>query len=430
MYPNLYYAFKDLFGLEVQGLKFVNSFGFFLALSFLTAAALLAQELKRKSKKGLLQPTEEEIWVGRPVTLAELITNFILGFLFGYKILALFFLGGERTADPQAFIFSGEGSWPLGIGLGLVFAGVKWWDKRKHQLSKPEKRKVRIWPQDRVGEITILGLIFGVAGAKLFDIFENWTDFLSRPLEYLLSGGGLTFYGGLICATVAIVLFARKHKIPLRHLADAIAPPLMIAYAIGRIGCQVAGDGDWGYYNTAFKTDATGNITAATPANFDQTVAANPEFFADDVREFGKVPHLTVSKPAALSFLPNWFFAYNYPNNVNKVGVPLQGCTEQHCNQLPVPAFPTPLYETITCFILFLILWSVRKTLKPFGAVFALYLILNGLERFFIEKIRVNNKFEFLGMQVTQAEIIATALVLIGIALWIYLRKKYHTSVG
>jgi phosphatidylglycerol:prolipoprotein diacylglycerol transferase len=50
MYPNLYYAFKDLFGVELSGLKLVNSFGFFVALAFITAAFVLTAELKRKSK--------------------------------------------------------------------------------------------------------------------------------------------------------------------------------------------------------------------------------------------------------------------------------------------------------------------------------------------------------------------------------------------
>src|SRR5215213_5169209 len=156
MYPNLYYAFKDLFGVDLLPLRFINSFGFFVAIAFIIAAALLAKELKRKSKMGLLQPTEDEVIVGKATTSGELLMNFVLGFILGYKILALFFLSSSATQDPQTFIFSSMGSWPAGIGLGLLFAGLKWWDKRKQQLKKPEKRMVRIWPQDRVGEITIL----------------------------------------------------------------------------------------------------------------------------------------------------------------------------------------------------------------------------------------------------------------------------------
>ena len=92
MYPNLYYAFKDLFGVEIAPLRFVNSFGFFVAMAFLVGAAILTAELQRKSKAGLLHPTEDEITVGEPATAGDLIINFVLGFLLGYKILALFFL--------------------------------------------------------------------------------------------------------------------------------------------------------------------------------------------------------------------------------------------------------------------------------------------------------------------------------------------------
>ena len=384
MYPNLYYAFKDLFGIDLPPLRFINSFGFFVAIAFIVAAALLSRELKRKSKMGLLQPTEDEVMVGEAATPGELFLNFVLGFILGYKILALFFLSSSATQDPQTFIFSSMGSWPAGIGLGLVFAGLKWWDKKKQQLAKPEKRKVRIWPQDRVGEITILALIFGLLGAKLFDIFENWSDFLKQPAAYIFSGGGLTFYGGLICATIAIIVYSRKYNIPTRHLADAIAPPLMIAYAIGRIGCQVAGDGDWGIENL---------------------------------------------DPNPMSWLPDWLWSYTYPHNVIEVGTQIPGCTGKYCMQLPYAVYPTPLYETIACTVLFFILWLLRKRLRPAGSVFALYLILNGVERFFIEKIRVNNRIDFFGFHPTQAEVISSGLIIVGICIWIFLYAKYQSNV-
>ena len=380
MYPNLYYAFKDLFGIEIEKLRYVNSFGFFVAIAFILAAVALAAELKRKSKLGLLQPTEMQIMVGKPASASELLLNFLLGFLLGYKIVALFIMSRAATEDPQAFIFSTLGSWPAGIILGLVFAGLKWWDKHKQKLAKPEKRTVRIWPQDRVGEITIIALVFGLVGAKLFDIFENWSDFLKRPSDYIFSPSGLTFYGGLICAALAIWWYARKHKIGFWHLNDAAAPALMLAYAVGRIGCQVSGDGDWGINNTS-------------------------------------------DKP--FTWLPDWFWSYTYPHNVNEVGDQIPGCVGKYCKELPVGVYPTPLYETIVCLILFFILWSLRKKLKIPGTLFALYLMLNGIERFFIEKIRVNETVNFLGMRITQAEIISTLLFLSGLLLWFYLRRKY-----
>ena len=380
MYPNLYYAFKDLFGVEWKFLRFVNSFGFFVAIAFIICAIVLANELRRKSKQGLFQPTEMQVMVGQPATLPDLALNFLLGFLLGYKIVALFILDSSATVDPQAFIFSSLGSWPAGIALGLLFAGLKWYEKNKQKLDKPEKRTVRIWPHDRVGEITIMALIFGLLGAKLFDIFENWSDFLKHPSAYIFSAQGLTFYGGLICAGLAIWWYAKKHKIGFWHLNDAMAPTMMLAYSLGRIGCQVSGDGDWGIENTALKP---------------------------------------------FSWLPDWMWSYNYPHNVNEVGVKIAGCTDaKYCNELPIGVYPTSFYEIVACFILFLLIWSLRKKFKVPGTLFAFYLILNGMERFLIEKIRVNTTISLFGFHPTQAEIIAVLLMLTGVIIWVVLAQK------
>lgn len=373
MYPNLYYAFKDLFDLDWPSLRFVNSFGFFVAIAFLMGAALLSKELQRKSSAGIFVPTETSITVGEPASVIDLLTNFLLGFLLGFKVMGLFLLDITLEIDPPTFIFSSEGNWVAGLLLGIFFAGVKWWEKNKEKLPKPEKRTIRIWPQDRVGEITMLALVFGLLGAKLFDIFENWSDFLQRPSDYLLSPAGLTMYGGLICAALAIGIYARKHKIGFLHLSDAVAPGLMLAYGIGRIGCQVAGDGDWG--------------------------------IASDL----------AMKPG---FLPNWFWSYQYPHNVIEEGVPIPGCTGPYCNQLPFGVYPTPLYEALACILLAGVLWSIRKKVRKPGYLFSIYLVFNGIERFLIEKIRVNVKMDLLGLHPTQAEIISFLLILAGVALW------------
>ncbi|ULQ57532.1 prolipoprotein diacylglyceryl transferase [Flavihumibacter rivuli] len=383
MYPNLYYAFKDLFGIDIPGLRFINSFGFFVALAFLGAAWTLTLELRRKSKAGLLQYEETQITIGQPASISDLLTNFILGFLLGYKIIGAFVVGPE---DPQAFIFSSDGSLPTGLLVGALFAGLKWWEKKKQQLPKPEQRTIRIWPQDRVGDFVVFAAIFGFLGAKIFHNLENWNEFKADPIGALLSFSGLTFYGGLICAAVAIGWYARKHKISLRHLCDATAPGLMLAYAVGRIGCQVAGDGDWGIAN---------------------------------------------SKPNPFSWLPDWAWAYKYPHNVLNEGVPIPGCVGQYCNELAQAHYPTPLYETIAGLLLFTLLWSIRKKITVPGRLFAVYLIVNGLERFFIEKIRVNTKYDILGFHPTQAELISTGLVIAGVILWFWMPKlKAPASKG
>ncbi len=385
MYPNLYYFLRDLLGVEWKGLRFVNMFGFFVALAFIAAAIVLSYELKRKGKEGLLQYQEEKITVGEPASIIELLINFLLGFILGYKIVGAFL--GNTNSNIQDFIFSLQGNWLTGIVLGLVFAGMKWWEKHKQKLAQPEERIIRIWPHDRVGDIVIFGAIFGFIGAKIFDNLENWDRFVKDPIGNLISPSGLTFYGGLICAALAIWWYARKHKIGFWQLNDAAAPALMLAYSVGRIGCQVAGDGDWGIVNL---------------------------------------------KPKPFSWMPDWLWAYQYPHNVNKEGILMSNCTGswgEYCFILRDPVYPTPLYEIIVCFLLFLLIWMVRKKFRVAGTLFGFYLLLNGLERFFIEKIRVNTKYESLPFQPTQAEIISSLLILTGIALMIFLPRMAKKNV-
>ncbi len=429
MYPSLYDFFKDVFGVEWRGLKIINSFGFFVALSFIAAAWALTAELKRKQRQGLFVYTEQEILVGSPASFTEMLINFLLGFLMGFKIIGGFFMPNAFD-DPQAFIFSSQGNWLLGILVGSFFVWLKWREKNKQKLPKPEKRTVRIWPHDRVGDMVIYAAIFGFAGAKLFDILEAPSSFF-RSLQEVREGkqdasslifSGLTFYGGLIVATIAIIYYARKNKIGVIHLADAIAPAMMLAYALGRIGCQVAGDGDWGIVNSAFVSSADGHAISATSEQFTIAVQNNAEYIA---RKFGSIENLQHHSVHSFLGLPNWVFGYTYPHNVVGDGVNLIGCKGAHCSYLPMPVFPTPLYEMIACGILFLVLWNLRKKLKVPGQMAGIYLIFNGAERFMIEKIRVNATYNIAGMKITQAEIISFLLVIAGIVLLAQSRKWF-----
>ena len=423
MYPNLYYAFKDLLGVEWTAFRFFNSFGFFVALAFLAAAYVLTQELRRKERLGLMQATESKLVVGRPATFGELATNFILGFLLGYKIVGLFFSDDSATADPQAFIFSSQGHLPAGLALGVLFAGVKYYERNKQKLAKPEERTIRIWPHDRVGDLVILAAIFGFLGAKIFHNLENWNEFWQDPITALLSFSGLTFYGGLICATVAIVYYARKHKIGVKHLADSIAPALMLAYAVGRIGCQVAGDGDWGIINSAYVSTPEGEVVALDTSKFDDALAQHSAVYMEQ-SGYKSADEIQYRHAPAPSWLPTWMVAYNYPHNVINEGTAIKGCDGEYCRQLPLPVFPTAFYETIICLLLTAVLFGVRSRLNIPGAVFAIYLFLNGLERFFIEKIRVNTQYEIMGFHPTQAELISSFLMLTGIVLLLFVSRK------
>lgn len=376
MYPNLFYLVKDLLGFELSGLKLINSFGFFVALSFLLSAWVLTLELRRKQAEGWFQSTEEKITIGAPAGLGELVINGLLGFVFGYKIIGAF-LVPTALDDPQSFILSSQGSFLAGMLMALAFGALKWWEKQKTILKTPETRILRIWPQDRVGDIVIYAAVFGFLGAKVFHNLENWKEFTQDPIGSLIAFSGLTFYGGLICAGAAIIWYARRHKIPLLPFADAFAPTMMFAYAFGRVGCQISGDGDWGIVN---------------------------------------------NNPKPFSWLPDWAWSYTYPHNVLEAGVPIPGCTGPFCNQLPAGVYPTPLYEILACLVLFALLLLLRKKLRIPGQMAAVYLVLNGLERFFIEKIRVNTQYD-LPFQPTQAELISLGLMAAGVLLWIMVKR-------
>jgi phosphatidylglycerol---prolipoprotein diacylglyceryl transferase len=430
MYPNLYYVFKDWFGIEWQWLKILNTFGLFVAIAFIVAAIVLSAELKRREKLGLLHPTEETIVVGKAASFLELLFNGIVGFLFGAKVFGLIF-NRPPEMSTQNYIFSKEGSILGGLAMAALLVGVKWYDTNKQKLKIPEKRTVRIWPHDRVGDIIILGLIFGILGAKLFDNFEHWDVFMKDPIGQLFSVSGLTFYGGLILASIAICYFGYKKGIKLSHLVDSAAACLMIAYAVGRIGCQVSGDGDWGVYNSAYISDANGNISLAAPGDFDKMLQKNASYFlqgkATDSSKYAStdrtystlndVPHQHIK---GVSFLPKWMFGYSYPQNVNNDGIPMPGVKEEHFSVLPSPVFPTPFYETVICSLLFLFLWSIRKKIKTPFLMFGIYLILNGCERFIVELVRVNKGYNVSGIVLSQAQEIAVGLVVAGILLIIY----------
>jgi phosphatidylglycerol---prolipoprotein diacylglyceryl transferase len=88
--------------------------------------------------------------------------------------------------------------------------------------------------------------ISGLVGARLWHVATNLEIYGNDLVSALFSGAGFTFYGGFIVATVVLILLARRDGISLWTLADATAPTLALGYAIGRLGCQLSGDGDYG----------------------------------------------------------------------------------------------------------------------------------------------------------------------------------------
>jgi prolipoprotein diacylglyceryltransferase len=385
LYPKLSDIINDLFGTNIN--LPIQSYGFFLALAFLVAAWILYRELDRKEKEGLINPVSKTVWKDKPLSINELILGFVLTFIIGFKVVEAFLDYSFFADKPQEFLLSGKGNIWGAVVFALGYAFFVYYNLKLKKSTEPYEVELVVHARDHTWPIVFVAVVFGIIGAKLFHWFENWDSFIADPLGSLMSFAGLTFYGGLIVAAIAVVVYCSKNGIYWRHIADIVAPALMIAYGIGRIGCQTAGDGDWGIVNN-------------------------------------------MPKPQWLSFLPDWLWAFDYPHNIINEGVPIPGCMGPHCMQLAMPVFPTPVYETAMALVIFLILWFLRKRLEIPGVLFSIYLMFNGLERFLIEKIRVNNLFGLMGLKVTQAEVISTLIFTTGLVFLLVFTLKHKKTAS
>lgn len=264
--------------------------------------------------------------------------------------------------------------------LGAVAASIcvaKIEVRRRHELGQigsavrlvrknGQRVELALPPHDLVVDFGLTATIAGIIGARLFSILEVPSDFLANPWSQIFSRQGFNFFGGLVFGVGTGVLYFRRHRLPLLRCCDAFAPAMMLGYALGRIGCQLAGDGDWGI-----------------PAD----AALQPHW------------------------LPTWLWAQTYDNNIVGVTIP------------PPGVYPTPIYETLMGLLAFALLWGLRKLPSRPGWLFCVYLLLCGLERSAIELIRVNPTMSLLGLHLTQAQIIAAALVVLGAIGAICLRR-------
>jgi phosphatidylglycerol---prolipoprotein diacylglyceryl transferase len=209
-----------------------------------------------------------------------------------------------------------------------------------------------------VSNMTIVATLAGIVGARVFDILDNTDRFFADPLSMILTRTGFSIYGGLCFGIIAGVIFVKRRSIPVIPMLDATAPSILLGYGIGRLGCQIAGDGDWG-------------------------IAANMAL-----------------KP---TWLPEWLWAQTYDGNIAGVIILAPG------------VYPTPLYEVAMALALALVLWALRFHQQRSGYLFSLFLLLAGFERILIEKIRVNVRYDVVGAHVTQAEAISFLLIIAGL---------------
>jgi phosphatidylglycerol---prolipoprotein diacylglyceryl transferase len=124
----------------------------------------------------------------------------------------------------------------LMMGLGFVVAG----------LAAARFLKELGKPVDWAYEMVFAALVGGIVGARLWWIAENWSEAQDDLLGSLFSGSGLVWYGGALGGAAGVILWAWRRNWLTLQMLDVAAVPLAAGYAIGRIGCQLAGDGDYG----------------------------------------------------------------------------------------------------------------------------------------------------------------------------------------
>jgi len=218
-------------------------------------------------------------------------------------------------------------------------------------------------PVDHAYELSFAAMIGGLVGSRLYYVVENWSSTKHDLIGSLFSGSGLVWYGGVIGGAIAVLGWAAWRHVLNLELLDLVALPLAMGYAIGRIGCQVSGDGDYGAWC----------IRGGTPVT------------------------------CKGSELP-WSMAYPHGTVPTPAGVRVQ---------------PTPIYETVAMGLIAWWLWQMRDRFRP-GALFALYLILSGLERLLVEFLRRNSRVA-LGLTAPQLESIM--LVIVG-GVWLALMAR------
>ena len=156
-------------------------------------------------------------------------------------------------------------SFGLAVALGIL-AGIKLLERSFAANNIPVKLAERY---------ALTAGIVGLLGARLWYVFVDFYSEVKHDLiAALFSSAGFTFYGGFILSTIVLLIMSRIDRIPLARFLDSLGPALTIAYAIGRLGCQLSGDGDYGIatesifgmsYSTGVIPTAPGVLVFPTP---------------------------------------------------------------------------------------------------------------------------------------------------------------------
>jgi len=257
------------------------------------------------------------------------------------------------------------GTYGLMAFIGFLVAYILF----RHELKRRQDRLNGMQPAVIADVTLVLAVFFGVLGSKLaFLIFEA-PEF---RMEYLLWNAGLTWYGGWVLGCGAVIAWFAAKRLNIAMMADMLAPMLAQGYAFGRIGCHLAGDGDFGL--------------PCVPGNIDD--------------------FLCVTYPQGL-----------VPSPCYAGGVEHMVCPGDAINPLWFPVHPTPVYEALTGFMLFALLWGIRKRIGVNGVLFAIYCVGAGILRFLVEFIRMPELRPERLWGLRDAQLIALGQAALGIAI-------------
>jgi len=245
-------------------------------------------------------------------------------------------------------------------------------------------RAVRVGIAGRhIDNVSLLIPPVSLFGARFF----SWLFYQPRGTGFiegmLMDGGGLVFYGGLVFAALTAVGYAVAKHLPLREMADALAAPVVLGLAIGRVGCFMAGC-CWG--------DLCMDQKALTSIDDPQTAFKVQTFTSVSSERF----------PLAVQF-PNGSGAHRQHVKLNLI-------PEDAPRSLPV--HPTQLYEAVLAFALALVLHLSFGKRRRAGDIFALMLVGYGVIRFAVEFFRADNAPAYLGLTISQ--VISVMLILLG----------------